>query len=161
MRRLDGAYNLAHSYMGNPQDAEDAVQEAVLKAYKSFGSFRGEDSRAWFFKIVKNTCLRHLEKRKRMPEPMATEDLDQHESEQTNRPDNAALRAASHEMVREELGRLPMEYREILVLREFEEMNYHEIGTVLEVPIGTVMSRLSRARAQLIAQLKQRLEAST
>ena len=158
MRRLDGAYNLAHSYMGNPQDAEDAVQESVLKAYKAFSSFRGEDCRSWFFKIVKNTCIRQLESRKRMPAPMNADEMDLFESPNAPGPEAVALANVSQQIVREELAALPLEFREVIVLREFDDMNYAEIASVLDVPIGTVMSRLSRARSHLIGRLKVRLE---
>lgn len=139
---LDAAYNLARWLTGSNQEAEDAVQEACVRALAFFDGFRGEDGRAWLLAIVRNTCYDRL--RKHHP---AVELLDPPDGAPD--PEAQQLRAADREMVRTALERLPLEYREVLVLREIEGMSYRQISQVAGVPIGTVMSRLSRGRAAL------------
>ncbi len=121
---LDAAYNLARFLLRNDQDAEDVVQEAALRAFRFFESFRGENSRAWFLSIVRNTAFTVL-KRKRMDEDTVV----------------FTVRAA--------IEQLPAEFREAITLRELEGMSYKEIADIAGVPIGTIMSRLARARRQL------------
>lgn len=143
---LDAAYNLARWLTGSGPDAEDAVQEACVRALSYFDGFRGEDGRSWLLAIVRNTCYDRLRKNRPALELVETAD-------DAPGPEELQLRAADREMVRGCLEGLPPEYREVLVLRELEEMSYREIAQVTGVPIGTVMSRLSRGRAALKSAL--------
>jgi RNA polymerase sigma-70 factor, ECF subfamily len=150
---LDAAYNLARWLVRNPHDAEDIVQEAYLRAFKFFGGYQGGDARAWVLKIVRNTSYSFFEKNR--PAVLAEEfDEKIHTAETEDAGAEAALlRSADSRMLREALEELPVNFREILVLRELEGMSYREIAEVMGVPIGTVMSGLARARAQLRERL--------
>src|SRR6202046_5101008 len=132
---LDAAYNLARWLVRNPHDAEDIVQEAYLRAFKFFGGYQGGDARAWVLKIVRNTSYSFFEKNR--PAELA-EEFDE------------KVHTAS---TAEALDELPVNFREVLVLRELEGMSYKEIAEVTGVPIGTVMSGLARARTQLRERL--------
>ncbi len=152
---LDAAYNLARWLTGNDQDAQDVVQDASLRALKFFGGFRGGNSRAWFLTIVRNTFYNWLEKNR--PREISTagdEELLAVEDPSVN-PEHLLARSANAEAVRGAIERLPVEFREITVLRELEECSYKEIAEIAGVPIGTVMSRLARARKQLQEILTQ------
>jgi RNA polymerase sigma-70 factor (ECF subfamily) len=150
---LDAAYNLARWLTSNEHDAQDVVQEASLRAFKFFGSFRGENARVWLLTIVRNTFYNWLGKN-RPPEiagaleesAMAVEDVSL----------NAEIinsRLADAETVQRAVAELPAEFREVVVLREMEGFSYKEIAELSDVPIGTVMSRLARARKQLQKRL--------
>ena len=146
---LDAAYNLARWLTRNTHDAEDVVQESCLRAFKSFASFRGGDGRPWLIAIVRNTCYTWL--RQNRSRELATEfDEVMHslDSESIN-PEELLLRGADVQLVTNALEELPVEYREVLVLRELEGLSYKVIAYVTEVPIGTVMSRLARGRKRL------------
>jgi RNA polymerase sigma-70 factor (ECF subfamily) len=146
---LDAAYNLARFLMRNDQDAEDVVQEAALRAFRFFESFRGENSRAWFLRIVRNTAFTAL-KRNRMDEETVAFDEELHGGQIPALDGGIELdRAQDRQTVRAAIEQLPPEFREAVTLREFEEMSYKEIADVAGVPIGTIMSRLARARRQL------------
>ena len=146
---LDAAYNLARWLAGNDHDAQDVAQEASLRAFKFFGSFRGENSRAWLLTIVRNTFYNWLQKNRPAKiagglddEALAVEDVSANaETINLQRADAAAVRRA--------IAGLPVEFREIVVLREMEGFSYKEIADLSDVPVGTVMSRLARARKQL------------
>lgn len=145
---LDAAYNLARWLTRNEADAEDVVQEAALRAYKFFGGFRGSDGRAWLLSIVRNTCHTWL-RRNRAPELTADAvELDEFSGGDLN-PEAVMMQSADSEALRRALEELPLEFREALVLREFEGLSYKEIAVVTDLPIGTVMSRLARARKRL------------
>jgi len=148
---LDAAHNLARWLLGNHPDAEDTVQEAYLRALTYFDSFHGDDGRAWFLAIVRHTCFEWLNKRRRYVE-LPAEHL---ELARDGRPSPEAiqLRNADRAAVQRGLEALPPEYREVLVLREMEEMSYKQIARITDVPIGTVMSRLARARRRLLEAL--------
>ncbi|MBV8842309.1 MAG: sigma-70 family RNA polymerase sigma factor [Bryobacterales bacterium] len=147
---MRSAYNLARWLVRNGDDAEDIVQEAFLKAFKAIDSFRGGDARVWMLSIVRNTAMNFLRKRK----PDVTMDLDQLEpSDRSPNPEQALLEQSRREQVRRAIARLEPEFREALVLREIEGLSYKEIAAVLEIPAGTVMSRLSRARQRLLNEL--------
>jgi RNA polymerase sigma-70 factor (ECF subfamily) len=150
---LDAAYNLARWLVRSPADADDVVQEACLRALRFFGGFRGGDSRSWLLKIVRNTCYSWV--RKNRPAEL-TDEFDEtvHSVERTieNAEVNLVSRAES-ERVRKALEMLPVAFREVLVLREIEELSYREISEVTGLPMGTVMSSLSRARQRLRDQL--------
>ena len=150
---LDAAYNLARWLAGNDHDAQDVSQEACLRAFKFFGSFRGENARAWLLTIVRNTFYNWLQKNR--PSGM-TGELDDEALAVEDVSVNAELvhlRQADAETVRRAIGELPVEFREMIVLREMEGFSYKEIAELSAVPIGTVMSRLARARKQLQTRL--------
>jgi RNA polymerase sigma-70 factor, ECF subfamily len=146
---LDAAYNLARWLAGNDHDARDVAQEASLRAFRFFGSFRGENPRVWLLAIVRNTFYSWLQKNRptEMTVEMAEEALDV-EDVSVN-ADALNSRLADAAMVRRAIGALPVEFREIVILREMEGFSYKEIADLADVPIGTVMSRLARARKQL------------
>jgi RNA polymerase sigma-70 factor (ECF subfamily) len=146
---LDAAYNLARFLMRNDQNAEDVVQEAALRAFRFFDSFRGENSRAWFLSIVRNTAFTAL-KRNRMDEETVAFDEELHGGQIPALDAGIALdRAQDRLAVRAAIEQLPAEFREAITLRELEGMSYKEIADIAGVPIGTIMSRLARARRQL------------
>jgi RNA polymerase sigma factor (sigma-70 family) len=146
---LDAAYNLAHWLTRNGQDAEDAVQEACLRAFRFFGNFRGGDARAWLLKIVRNTCYNQLQNNR--PQELATTFDEEIHSEKggSMTPETLLLRSADSQLLRRALEELPMNFREVFVLRELEGLSYREIAEVSNIPPGTAMSSLSRARERL------------
>lgn len=146
---LDAAYNLARFIMRNDQDAEDVVQEAALRAFRFFDSFRGENARAWFLSIVRNTSFTVL-KRNRPEEANVMFDEELHGGQAPLMAAGAALdRAQDRQTVRAAIEQLPPEFRETIILRELEDLSYKEIADIAGVPIGTIMSRLARGRRQL------------
>ena len=150
---LDSAYNLCRWLLRNPHDAEDAVQEACLRAFRAFGGFRGADGRAWFLTIVRNVCYSRLRQRVREPREVAFEE-DLHVSVQESGDANAqSWLEAKGELLATALERLPAEYREVIVLHEVEELSYRQIAEVAAIPLGTVMSRLARGRGRLQREL--------
>ena len=147
---LDAAHNLARWLTGNSEDARDVVQEAFLRALTFFDGFHGEDGRGWLLTIVRNSCYDWLRKNRRL-----TEMLDEAgEVDPAPGPEALQLRQAGQHQVREAIERLPAEYREVLVLRELEGMSYKQIASVTDVPMGTVMSRLARARKRLEVEVR-------
>jgi len=150
---LDAAYNLACWLLRDPHDAEDAVQEACLRAHRAIDRFRGGDGRPWLLTIVRNVCYSHLRKNRREPEPAAFDD-DTHGSTHDPAEANAiAWREIKSELLRQGLERLPSEFREVIVLHELEGLSYREIAGIAEIPLGTVMSRLARARRKLQTEI--------
>jgi RNA polymerase sigma-70 factor, ECF subfamily len=146
---LSAAYRLARWLTANNHDAEDVVQEAVLRAFRYFGSFRGGDSRAWLLTIVRNTCYTWLH-RNRAPEPTTLFDEEIHSgARKISDPSTLLLRKADKQLIERALEELPLKFREILVLREVDALSYKEIAEVAGIPIGTVMSSLARARRRL------------
>ena len=152
---LDAAYNLARWLTGSATDAEDVVQEACVRALTFFDGFRGADGKAWLLAIVRNTCYDWLRKHRRLAPLAAPGELDR-ACDCSPGPEAEQLRLADERMLQEGLAALPAEYREALVLRELEGMAYREIAQVTGVPIGTVMSRLSRGRKRLGEALKEK-----
>lgn len=147
---LNAVYNLARWLMRNGDDADDMVQEAYLRAFTGFDGFRGEDGRAWLLTIVRNTCYTWL-RRKSVHEATVVFEEETHSSaalEQQD-PEILQLRKADADALHHALDQLPAEYREILILRELEGMSYRQIAQITAVPLGTVMSRLARARKRL------------
>src|SRR6202035_677980 len=139
---LDAAYNLARWLVRKPQDAEDIVQEAYLRAFKFSGGYQGGDARAWVLKIVRNTSYSFLEKNR--PADLAEQFDETVHTTDTRQPDaeTALLQSVESRMLREALEELPVNFREVLVLRELEGMSYKEIAEMIGGPIGTVMSSL-------------------
>jgi RNA polymerase sigma-70 factor (ECF subfamily) len=146
---LDAAYNVARWLMRNETEAEDAVQEAYLRAISHFAGFRGGDGRAWLMKIVRNSCYDRLKQKSASGQNTHFDEVVHSACQQTPNPETAFLTAERTEVVRKSLAGLPAQYREVLVLRELEQLSYREIADIAGVPLGTVMSRLSRARQQL------------
>ncbi|HXS96413.1 MAG TPA: sigma-70 family RNA polymerase sigma factor [Candidatus Limnocylindrales bacterium] len=149
---LGGAYNLARWIVGNRHDAEDVVQDSFTKAFQAAGGFRGGDIRVWLMKIVRNTALNFVQ-RDRPKLEVAFGERGPDPADAQPDPEAALLRASQQARVRAAVERLPAEFRETLVLRELEGMAYKEIAAVLDIPIGTVMSRLARARDLLMRDL--------
>jgi RNA polymerase sigma-70 factor (ECF subfamily) len=146
---LDVAYNLARWLTRNEQDAEDVVQEAYLRAFRFFASFRGGDVRAWLLKIVRNTCYTWLHANRPLQDATEfDESLFPPDSRALN-PEEAVLQNDSGTLLRSALEKLPLNFREVIILRELEGMSYKEIADITGMPVGTVMSSLSRARGRL------------
>lgn len=146
---LDAAHNLARWLLRNEQDAEDVVQEAYLRAFRSFDGFHGSNGRAWLLTIVRNTSYTLLKKNHAVD---LTTTFDEEIHAADHEPVNPAMileHAEDAELMRNAIDQLPAEFREILSLRHQEDLSYKEIGDILKIPTGTVMSRLARARAKL------------
>jgi RNA polymerase sigma-70 factor (ECF subfamily) len=150
---LDAAYSLARWLVRDEHVAEDVVQDAYLRAFRYFGSFRGGDARPWLLGIVRNCCYSWFVQQKRSLEfevdlqDADAPSLDEQERPQT--PETLLMQKVERAQVTAAIGSLPLAFREALVLREIEELSYEDIARVLDIPKGTVMSRLSRARRLL------------
>ena len=156
---LDSAYRLARWIVRNEHDAQDQVQEAYLRAFRFFPQFRGGDGRAWLLTIVRNVCFSWLRKNRidDLAEPF---DDEIHVKESSASVDEHARRDDA-ELLSQALEKMPALFREVIVLRELEGLSYKEIAAVAEVPIGTIMSRLARARRQLQAEVARQLNPSS
>ena len=150
---LDAAYNLARWLIGNERDAEDVTQEACLRAFKFFGGYRGGDARSWLLTIVRRTAWSWLQSNRRHEEAVEYDEELHGGQDVAPSPEVTLLRAGDVEAVRQAIGSLPAVFREVLVLRELEGCSYKEIADIAGVPVGTVMSRLTRARRHLQATL--------
>jgi RNA polymerase sigma factor (sigma-70 family) len=153
---LGSAYNLARWLTRKHEDAEDIVQEAFLRAFSSFESFRGSDGRPWLLAIVRNTSMTFMSRSRSGAQAPDLEDVARTTAAPDIDPESQLLASCSQEEIREALEKLPAEFREAIVLRELEELSYKEIATVTGTPIGTVMSRISRAREGLRGLLTSR-----
>ena len=154
---LDAAHNLARWLLRNEQDAQDVVQEAYLRAFKSFGGFHGSNGRAWLLTIVRNTSYTLL-KKNRAVDLTTTFDEEIHASgDESASPATILKHAEDAELITEAMDELQAEFREILVLRHQEGLSYKEIADIAQIPPGTVMSRLARARAKLKEYLAARI----
>src|ERR1700683_798198 len=159
---LDAAYRFARWLSRSPSDADDVVQDAILRAFRGFDALRGADVTAWLLTIVRNchlTALKQQQRRAFVPLP------EEHDAEDgralvatTPGPESTSMRRDEQRTLDRLMSALPEEHREVLVLREIEELDYREIAAVTNVPIGTVMSRLARARAALKARWLQEAE---
>jgi len=154
---LDAAYNLARWLVRDGHDAQDVVQEAMLRALRHFETFRGGDARPWLLAIVRNAAFAWLAARR--PDEIAAVDdaaLDAAlaAAAPSADPETLAIRDAQRRAIDAAIAALPIAYREAIVLRELEELSYRDIARITDVPIGTVMSRLSRARTQLARTLR-------
>jgi len=149
MPHLDAAYNLARWLMRNEQDAQDVAQEAYLRALRFFSGFRGGDARAWLLKIVRNTCYTWLRANRPLQDAAEFDENFFPPDSHAPNPEEVVLQNDSDTLVRKALEMLPPNSREVLILRELEGMSYKEIVDITGVPLGTVMSSLSRARGRL------------
>jgi RNA polymerase sigma-70 factor, ECF subfamily len=150
---LDAAYNLARWLVGNDHDAQDVAQEASLRAFKFFGSFRGENARSWLLSIVRNTFYTWLRKNRPLENTVGIDDETLELADASPNAEAVSPQFADADVVRRAIADLPVEFREIVILREMEGFSYKEIAELAEVPIGTVMSRLARARKLLQKRL--------
>jgi len=155
---MNSAFNVARWLTHNDQDAQDVVQEAYLRAFRFFGGFHGEDARAWLLSIVRNTFYTwHHQNRGHATETTEFEEnmhsLETSTSDHDDSPEAMLIRSQSQKRVQKALQGLRLEYREVIVLRELEELSYKEIADIVGIPMGTVMSRLGRGRQQLAALL--------
>jgi RNA polymerase sigma-70 factor (ECF subfamily) len=162
---LDAAHNLARWLMRDAEAAQDIVQEAMVRALTYFPSFRGANARGWLLQIVRNTAYNSMKLNRGIHMiPITTDDdEDDRMPELTSGdddPETSLMRARDRGQVRQLIGALPVELRETLVLRELEELSYKEIADVTRTPIGTVMSRLWRARRLLVQAATEQREAS-
>lgn len=154
---MDAANNLARWLLRNERDAEDVVQEAYFRAFKSFGGFHGSNGRAWLLTIVRNTAYTLLKKNKAV-DLTTTFDEELHVADhESSTPATLLQQTEDAELVRKAMDDLPPEFREILVLRHLEGLSYKEIAEVSQVVPGTVMSRLARARGKLKEYLAARI----
>ena len=144
---LNSAANLARWILRNRDDSEDVVQDAILRAYRFFNRFHGEDARAWLLQIVRNTCYTWLEKNR--PAELMTEFNEEIHQQPSANPETLASQTDDRERLMRALESLPARAREVLVLRELEGCSYKEIADIAAIPIGTVMSTLARARERL------------
>jgi RNA polymerase sigma-70 factor, ECF subfamily len=166
---LDSAYNLARWLLRDEQDAKDVAQEALLRAFRFFDQFRGMDARPWLLKIVRNTSFTWLQqKRAKNAVSLDDDEEDQNQiqgaaaSSQAAQsasadPEELMLAKVDRQVMNAAIERLPVRFKEALLLREFEDLSYKEIAMIAEVPVGTVMSRLGRARALLTKHLQEEL----
>ena len=155
------AYNLARWLVGDDRDAEDVVQEAYLRAFRFFGGYRGGDSRSWLLTIVRNTCYTWLQQNRSRELTEPIEDRLDEVGITTENPETIFLHTVDAKLVRQALEELPIEFREILIMREMEDLSYKQISTIADLPIGTVMSRLARGRKRLRELLVSRMSKET
>ena|SRR5262245_46760103 len=151
---LDAAFNYARWLTRNDADAEDVVQDAFVRAVRFFPSLRDEDARPWLLAIVRNTWYSRVSRRAGVAEAIPLDNTTDEPIDGALDPEARLLQQHTVERVRDGLEQLPVDFREVLVLREIEGMSYKEIAAVVRVPIGTVMSRLARARDRLAAALQ-------
>jgi RNA polymerase sigma-70 factor (ECF subfamily) len=152
---LGAALTLARYLLREPEDAEDAVQDAYLQALRHFGGFRGENARAWLLTIVRRVCYAWAERGRRYGWPTDPEALDELPGAAED-PETELLRGELQVQLAGAVEALPLPFREVIVLREIQELSYQEIAAVTGVPLGTVMSRLARARRRLQRALEGR-----
>ena len=146
---LDAAYNLARWLLRQEHDAEDVVQEACLRAFNGFDRFQGGEARCWLLTIVRNTCYTWLTRnRERFPTASFDEALHDVATDASD-PQVILQQRGDREAVKQAIEELPVEFREVLILREFEGLSYQQIASIADLPVGTVMSRLARARQRL------------
>jgi RNA polymerase sigma-70 factor (ECF subfamily) len=154
---LAAAYNLARWLVHNEHDAEDLVQEAYMRAFKSFGGYYGGNARSWLLTIVRNTCYTWLQKNRVLNRTEPIDDKLDDLGLDFADPEVLLLQSVDAQIVRQSLKDLPVEFREVVVLREMEGFSYKEIADVIDLPLGTVMSRLARGRKRLHTLLSERM----
>ena len=151
---LNAAFNYARWLTKNDAEAEDVVQDACVRAMRYFSSFHDDDTRAWLFTIVRNAWYSRVARRPRVADATPFDGARDDRRDDALDPEERLLQQHSVALVRAALERLPVDFREVIVLREIEGLAYKEIAAVVRVPIGTVMSRLARGRERLSALLK-------
>jgi RNA polymerase sigma-70 factor (ECF subfamily) len=156
---LNSAYNLARWLLGNEQDAQDVVHDSFLRAHRYFSSFDGSDGRAWLLGIVRNACFSSLRSNKGQ-QPIGPDESMDIRSPGEASPERIVILQQEIQVLRNCIEGLPPEYREVVVLRELEELSYKEISSAAGIALGTVMSRLNRARARLETCLKGKAKES-
>jgi RNA polymerase sigma-70 factor (ECF subfamily) len=163
MPLFDSLYNFARWLVHNQNDAEDLVQETYLKALRGFASFQpGTNFRAWIFQILRNTFLSSCSRlERRMTVALDSEDEGPELAVDMETPETILMNRSNAQLVQRAIGDLPVHYREALLLCEVEEMSYQEIAEILSVPIGTVMSRLARARKAVRETVQTNLRVSS
>jgi len=162
MPLFDRLYNFAHWLTRNREEAEDLVQETYVKALKGFSSFEpGTNFKAWIFRILRNTFLTSRTGLKAATVPLDLQDNDAALPVENETPETILIDRTSERIMQEAIAELPVPFREILLLCEVEEMSYQDIAATLAIPIGTVMSRLSRARRALRSTVKEKLQRSS
>jgi RNA polymerase sigma-70 factor (ECF subfamily) len=150
---LDDAYTLARYLLRNEHDAQDVVQDAALRAFRYFDRYRDGDPRAWFLAIVRNCCFTWRQRHRSDRLTISFDDDLAPALEGSSATDALAIARSDRAALERAVGNLPLEFREVIVLREVQGMSYSQIAAVVGVPIGTVMSRLARARARLATAL--------
>jgi RNA polymerase sigma factor (sigma-70 family) len=153
---LDAAFNYARWLTKDDADAEDVVQDACMRAMRFFPSLRNDDARGWLLTIVRNTWYSRVSGRSSRANPKPLDGVNDQPVDEALDPEEQLLQQHTVALVRAALEQLPLEFREVIVLREIEGLSYKEIAAVVHVPMGTVMSRLARARERLMAALKLR-----
>ena len=153
MPHLNDAYTLARYLLHDEHDAQDVVQEAVLRAIRHIDGFRHGDPRAWLLTIVRNCCYTWHKQHRRDRTNVPLSDASALNIEDAETADDATIRASDSELIRNAVDKLPADLKEVLILRELNDLSYREISDVVGVPMGTVMSRLSRAREKLASVL--------
>ena len=148
---LDAAYNLARWLSRSPSDADDIVQDAMLRAFRAFDGFRGGDAKAWLLAIVRNCWLSAGRATRRRGHTGLDDDI----ADAGPTPEESAIQAGQRRRLETMIARLPDDFREVLILREMEDMSYREIADITGAPIGTVMSRLARARTMMREFVKE------
>jgi len=162
MPLFDRLYNFAHWLTRNREEAEDLVQETYVKALKGFSSFEpGTNFKAWIFRILRNTFLTSRTGLKAATVPLDLQDNDAALPVENETPETILIDRTSERIMQEAIAELPVPFREILLLCEVEEMSYQDIAATLAIPMGTVMSRLSRARRALRSTVKEKLQRSS
>jgi len=146
---LNAAYNLARWLTRNEHDAQDVVQEAYLRAFRFFDGYKGGDGKAWLLEVVRNTCFTWLRREKRNLTTVVFDEAAHTPPAHLPDQEEALVDAANRTVLQNCIERLPDEFREVLIMRDLEEMSYRQIAEVAGLPAGTVMSRLSRARKRL------------
>jgi RNA polymerase sigma factor (sigma-70 family) len=158
---LDAAFNYARWLTRNDADAEDVVQDACVRAMRFFSSLRDDDARAWLFAIVRNTWYSRVSRRASVTEATPLDSARDERPDEALDPEARLLQQHTVAHVRAALEELPVDFREVIVLREIEGLSYKEIAAVVHIPVGTVMSRLARARERLLAVLKSAVPMET
>jgi RNA polymerase sigma factor (sigma-70 family) len=149
LNHLDAAYNLARWLTHNEQDAEDIVQDAYLRAIRHYGGFQGGEGKAWLLAIVRNRCYDSMRQKGTREQAMPFDEELHNVRQATLDPEASLLQQERAGLLRRALAELPAELREVLVLRELEQLSYSEIASIAKIPMGTVMSRLNRGRKRL------------
>jgi RNA polymerase sigma factor (sigma-70 family) len=167
MVHMDAAYGLAFALLRTQADAQDAVQDAYLRAYRALHQLQGTEIKPWLLTIVRNVCYRRLQERRGAGNVISLDEAlgprsgvasDPAFASSQPSPEQAAINASEQALLTEAIGALAPAFREVIVLRELEELSYREIADIIGAPVGTVMSRLSRARTELRAQMTKLMD---